>query len=279
MARSKTVIQEEILNDIAQNSYLQGLNSVSNASIFKNFVYSVAYVIWTLEVLFDTHKKEIDGKILTQKVGRAPWWKGMAEKFQWGFSLVYDHDYFDNGTATEEEIEASKIIKYCAVTPVIGSSLLIIKIAGETSGVLSPITEDQQESFHAYMERVGFAGVPFRVINYLPDRLILSIRIFRDPLVLNGNGMSILDGNFPVEIAIREFMKELPFDGELVLDSLATKLKTVPGVLIPSIDAASSSWINPDTGGYGQPQPIDVKTIPVSGYFEVQNFDTISYVV
>jgi hypothetical protein len=96
---------------------------------------------------------------------------------------------------------------------------------------------------------------------------------------LNADGMSILNGNFPVEDAILEYMKVLPFNGELVLFDLERKIKTVNGVRIPNIVNAETRVYDNSTLAYLPAQPITVKTVPVSGYFVLPNFDTISYVV
>ena len=75
------------------------------------------------------------------------------------------------------------------------------------------------------------------------------------------------------------FLKELPFNGELVLAHLVDKLQAVEGVIIPTLLQASSSWIDAAINNYGTPTVIDIKRIPVSGYYEPANFDNIEYVV
>lgn len=229
--------------------------------------------------LFGQHVKEVDEKILNQKRGGLPWYRFMALQFQYGFDLVSDKDYFDNGTATTEAIENSKIIKYSAVSEAEDSSRVIIKVAGEIDGVLSPISLVQQDAFEAYIKEIRIAGVQCTIINYLPDRLLLNIQIKRDALLLDSNGMSILNGNYPVVDALKEFMKELPFDGELRLSALVDKLQQVSGVLDATVLSAQSSWIDPIVNDYGTPQPIFISKVPVSGYFEIVNFDNIAYVV
>ena len=74
-------------------------------------------------------------------------------------------------------------------------------------------------------------------------------------------------------------MKNLPFDGELVLAHLVDALQQVEGVRIPHIILAESKWIDAQTGGYGNYETIDVKAFPNSGYFKLENFENISYVV
>jgi hypothetical protein len=279
MARTIAEIQQEMFNNIAANENLVSLDSQSKVAIYRLFVFIVASAIWVLEKLFDTHYLECRQLISDQKNGRKTWYKTLALNFQYGFDLVTDKDYFVNGNATTEQIEASKIVKYAAVAEPDDESRIIIKIAGETNGFLSPITPDQKEAFQAYIKDTKWAGTKTTVINYLPDRLYLNIQIKRDALVLDNHGMSILNANFPVNEAIQEFMKELPFDGDLRLSALVDKLQVVPGVLDATVVSAESAWINPDIGGYDIPQPIFISKIPVSGYYEIVSFDNINYVV
>ncbi len=239
----------------------------------------ITFALYVHELLFDQHTAEVTEMLANQKAGTLPWYRTMALSFLYGFDLVADHDYFDTTGATTEQIEAAKIVKYSAVNEAAESSRVIIKIAGENNGVLAPITEPQQEAFEAYINEVRFAGVQCTVINYLPDLLYLTIQIKRDALVLNANGVSILDGTTPVNDALLEFMKELPFNGELRLSALVDKLQLVPGVLDATVLNAQSSWIDAESGGYGDAVALDIATIPVSGYFEIITFDNITYVV
>src|SRR5690606_3533510 len=113
-----------------------------------------------------------------------------------------------------------------AVVEAKDDSRIIVKIATEINSKLQPITNTEKEAFDTYINEIKDAGVNISVINYLPDLLRLNIRIFRDPLVLDENGVHRLTGKLPVEDALQEFMKELPFNGELIKQNLANKLET-----------------------------------------------------
>ena len=277
MARTITEIQNKIFDSITANEDLAGLTSTNKVSIYRLIVFIISYAIWTLETLFDIHKKELQTELLKQKSGTLPWYRTMALAFQYGFNpnfeLLTDSDQFNNAGKTEQQIAASKIVKYAAVSESSDYSRVIIKIAGETNGVLAPITNDQRSAFEYYINEVRYAGVKVTVINYLPDRLYLDLKIYRDPLLIDEQGNSITNGGKPVENAIKAYMKQLPFNGELVLAHLTDALQKVEGVRIPHIVGAKSSWIDPVVNGHGTPQPIDVKTIAISGYFEVLNFN------
>lgn len=277
MARSIGVIQQEMLDSITADENLAGLNSQSKVSIYGLIVLIVAFSIWVLENLFDTHKKEVDEIIEAKMPHRASWYRTKAKAFQYGFALIMDTDNYDNTGYTADQVMNSKIIKYAAVTPSAGQ--LLIKIATETAGVLAPITPGQKASFDAYILEIADCGVKYIVVNQLPDMLLLNLKIFRDPLVLDATGMSILNGNYPVQDAINEYMKELPFNGELVLAHLVDKLQQVKGVRIPHIVYAATRTFDTNYNQYRNSWPIDVKTVPESGYFTIPNFDNVTYVV
>ncbi len=269
MARTINEIQQEILEAKANDTALNGLTSTSKSAIWRLLIYIVAFAIWTLEKLFDLHSSEVDAKLEQLKPHTARWYRNKALAFQYGFDLIQDTDRFDNNGKTPEEIEAAKIIKYSAVTESEDESRLIVKIATEQDGKLTPVTTEQQAAFEAYLFEVKDAGVRTTVINYLPDRLKLNIRIVRDMLVLDANGMDITTGKYPVNDAIEQFMKELPFNGELSLQKLVDKIQKVKGVKDLALDLASTAWIDADVNGYGDWENIDISKIPVSGYFAV----------
>lgn len=279
MARTIQDIQQEILTAKDNEPALAELNSTSKVAVWRLWVYIMAFAIHTLERIFDQHKKEVSEALSELKPHTARWYRNKALAFQYGFDLIEDSDKFDNAGSTEEQIATSKIVKYSAVTESNTESRLIVKIATEQGGELQPISTGQKASFEAYMNEIKDAGVKITTINYLPDILKLHMKIYRDPLVLNENGMSILTGEKPVEKAIKEYLKQLPFNGELVLAHLVDALQKVEGVRIPHINLAESKWIDAGVNDYGSFQPIEVKTIPVSGYFKIENFDNISYVV
>lgn len=279
MARTIEQIQNEILKAKETEVSLNGLNSTSKVAIWRLWAYITAFVIWTLEKIFDEYKKEVSEALSEQKPHTARWYRNKALAFQYGFDLHSETDLFDNTGKSKEEIENSKIIKYSAVTEVETESRLIVKIATEQGGELQPISQGQKASFDAYINEIRDAGVRITTINYLPDILKFQMKIYRDPLVLDENGQSILTGEKPVEKAIKEYFKKLPFNGELVLAHLVDALQQVEGVKIPHIILAESKWIDAGVNDYGNYQPIEVKTIPISGYFKIENFNGIEYVV
>lgn len=283
MARTITDIHNGMLTDIASSEVLSTyLTSNSMYAIYRLFMFIIATAIFIFESFLDQHTLEINDKLANQKAGTLPWYRTMALRFQYGFDLVQDKDYFDNGAATTEQIEASKIIKYSAVNEAEDSSRVILKIAGEVNGILTDFTDPLEvESIEDYINEIRVAGVQVTIINYKADKLYLNLRIKRDVLLLTDAGMKkgTDGGGYPIQEALQEFMKELKFNGELQLSALIDKIQLVPGVLDATLLSAESSWIDPALNGYGIPQPIFISKIAESGYFEIVTFDNISYVV
>ena len=277
MARTIQEIQTLILQAKAQEPALNELNSTSKVAIWRLWVYIIAVAIWSLEKLFDQHRADIDKRLASLKPHTARWYRSKALAFQYGFDLLPDSDKFNNTGHTEEQIEASKIVKYSAVVESPNEGRLIVKIAGEQGEQLQPITDAQKQAFEAYLSEIKDAGVRLSVVNYQPDILHLQMKIVYDPLVLDSNGQSITNAFNPIERTIKAYLKKLPFNGELVLAHLIDALQQAEGVKIPHLVLAQSKNIT-SSGEYGAFETIEISKIPTAGYFTIDNFNDITYV-
>jgi len=277
MARTIQEIQELIYQAKAQEPALNELNSTSKVAIWRLWVYIIAVAIWSLEKLFDLHRADIDKRLAELKPHTARWYRSKALAFQYGFDLLTDSDKFNNTGHTEEQIEASKIVKYSAVVESPNEGRLIVKIAGEQGEQLQPITDAQKQAFEAYLQEIKDAGVRLSIVNYQPDILHLQMKIVYDPLLIDSNGQNIIHATKPVETAIKEYLKRLPFNGELVLAHLIDELQQAEGVRIPHLVLAQSKHIGTN-GNYGAFEAIEISKIPTAGYFTIDNFNDITYV-
>lgn len=273
MAHTIEDIQNEILTAKDNEPALAPLNSTSKVAVWRLWVYIFAFVIQSLERLFDLHKADIDEQLLQLKPHTARWYRNKALAFQHGFNLLPESDVFDNSGKSEDEIAASKIVKYAAVTEDVNQTRLIIKIATEAGDKLSQIPDDVATAFKAYMSRIKDAGVPITVINYLPDQLRLSLVIVYNPLLLTREGISIANGNEPVADAIRAYLKALPFDGELSVQALTDRIQQAEGVEDVQVLEVLTRWIDPTANAYGTWQSVGIVKVPESGYFDVSFTD------
>lgn len=277
MARTIQEIQTLIYQAKAQEPALNELNSTSKVAIWRLWVYIIAVAIWSLEKIFDIHRADIDKRLAELKPHTARWYRSKALAFQYGFDLLPDSDTFNNQGHTEEQIEASKIVKYSAVVESPNEGRLIVKIAGEQGEQLQPITDAQKQAFESYLQEIKDAGVRLSVVNYQPDILHLQMKIVYDPLVLDSNGQSITNAFNPIERTIKAYLKKLPFNGELVLAHLIDALQQAEGVKIPHLVLAQSKNIT-SSGEYGAFETIEISKIPTAGYFTIDNFNDITYV-
>ena len=110
---------DEIYNSILERKKiytdLDGLTSTSKTAILRNILWVCSFLIWTHEQIFESHKKETAKMIEEDKAHTPRWYRKISLAFQYGFSLLLDSDKFNNSGFPDEQIENSKIIKYCAV--------------------------------------------------------------------------------------------------------------------------------------------------------------------
>lgn len=264
MARSITTIQNNIIAGVAANATLSPLlTSTSRVSIWRLLALVVATAIWTLETLFDIHVADVNETISKLKPHSLRWYAEKATAFQFGYNLVDDADYYDNTGIDETTIEASKVVAYAAVVE--QDRGLRIKVARDT-GDLAALTAPQLEAFEEYMKRIKDAGVRLNITSSAADELKLNIELYYNPLVLNSAG-GRLDGTVsePVQDAVKEYLKNLPFNGVFVLQNLIDVLQLVDGVKIAHLVGAQARY------GLLPFQSFAVKYLPDAGYLRIPN--------
>lgn len=271
----------------SENSNLSDANSTSKTSIWGQFLDVVSIAYWSFVQLKDLHDSEVTALINEQKVPNQRWYRNKALSFQYGFDVEPDSDVFkstlqiegEDVIATDEQILASKVIKYCAVDRKIvnNRASLLIKIAGETDGEISQTSDEVKNALKHWFEIEGAAaaGDVITYINYKGDILSFNIDVYVNPLVLLSDGRHKINLNYPVEDSIKAFLKNLPFNGEFDVQKFEAAILATEGVLKMKTNKVESKWIDAEGGdedGYGIFQPISVYKIPESGYFKVVDF-------
>lgn len=278
-------ILQEMLKAKNANTVLSDLDTISKVSIWMQFFYVVAWVVFNFQEACKLHLQEVKELIANQKVFNLRRYSSEALRFQYGFELQDESDLFkptynDNGNeiiATDEQITASKIIKYAKCNRVIdnGRAKIVMKIAPEyLDGIFD---SDVMSAFSKYMEEISPAGDHLTIINYLPDMMKFAMIVEYDPKILLANGMNILTAKFPVTDAIEKFLKNLPFDGKFSIQKLEAAILAVEGVEDLDITLLQTKWIDPGQNGYGFYQPVNMSVIPASGRFKVEDFTGIQF--
>lgn len=258
---SDTTLQEKY--GFAQDAKFETI--FSKVSIENILLYIVAAAIWTHEKLFDAHKAEVENIIAQQKPHTLRWYVNKVKLFRAGQTLIEGTDEYDNEGYTAEDIEGLQVVKFAAATET--NTTIYIKVATESAGVKQPLSAEQLAGLKSYIKEVKDAGVRVDVINAPACYLILGMKIYYDPMVLDATGKNTSTAEETVKKAIKSYIENLPFNGEYSNMALTDVIQQVEGVKIVEITDAEESR----TGSANDYTQIDVKTIPYSGYYSFDN--------
>lgn len=243
-----------------------------SAVSLENIIFDdVATALWVNQQLFEQHKIDISAILNEQMSGTANWYAWKAKQFQFGQELVFETDYYDNTGLTSEQIAGRQVVKYAAAVESLDKSILYLKIATESNGNRQPLSAAQLTAFKNYLNAYQYAGVRIVVINDQPDHMKLTIDIYYDPQVLDESGKR-LDGNAntPVQDAIRNYLKNLPFNGMYTNQALVDTLQVLDGVDVAEIKFAASRY-----GAYTQFTEINAREIAHAGYYQISDANLI----
>lgn len=247
--RTLETIQQQIIDTLASNNIVVSNNMFSRRRLW---TYVVAFSIFTLEKLFDVFKTEINLTIENLKPGTRDWYKQMVLNFQYGHNLIIDSDEYDNSGFTQQQIDSSKIVKYCAVTD--KGDILSIKVATSSGTELEPLSNAQLLALQAYIQKIKYGGVFISLVNETADSIKFSATIFYNPMLIDGNGVDNLSGVAIVKNAIENHLRTLSFNGVFSTQALIDDLQKVEGVV------------------YATPSLVEVKSSVAAAYEEVETY-------
>lgn len=225
-------------NISSAQTLLTDLTSSSKVAIWRLMFFVMAVGIWTHEKLFDEHKDWINAKALQLIVANLPWYHTKALEFQYGDGLEFIDGVYKYPAVNEE----ARLVKLVSVNEIGGQ--LFFKIAKlDGSGEPEPLTDPEIDAFKAYINFVKVAGTKIEAISRVPDLLRIQYRVYVDPLLINANGELISNPSIkPVEQAINNYCKNLPFNGVFSITQLTDQLQQAVGVLNPVFEAASAQY-------------------------------------
>lgn len=269
MARSISEIQANItasyVSEMSAIGYAVDPSTWSRVDLERLLMFVFAAAAFMLESLFDLFRSETDEKLKELLPGSDRWYARMGKLYQHGFDLIPETDEYDNTGHTAAEIAASQVVKYSAVVEQVneyGRVSLRIKLATEDGSDLVPLSAAQLAGVREYYKRIKYAGVALQIDSLPADNIKMSWTVYYDPLILDANG-SRLDGadSDPVGDAIREYLKNLPFNGTYVLGYHVDAVQAVDGVSFPPIITGAQVKY-----GLLNYQSVDVSYTPDAGY-------------
>lgn len=199
----------------------------SVVSVESILFYIVAAIAYTIEVMFEQLKNDIDEKIAQGIVATVPWYHKIATEFQYGDKLVFDEN---TQTYRYQLIDESKqIIKYAAVTDV-GNGVRML-VAKDNNGAPEPLNAQELAAFKDYISYVKIAGVYVSISSIEADSIQIEVSVQIDPLVLNSEGKLIDGGSSPVVEAINQYLSNIVYGGTFNKTKLVDAIQAAPGVV------------------------------------------------
>ena len=226
MARSISVISQQMLDAKAADSNLSGLTSNSKVAIWRLWVYIVAACINIFEQLQDAYLVEIETIADTAIPGTKQWVQDRTFRFQYDSVtpqiLVVNSD-LTLSYATPDTTK--RLVTRCSVTQGV-SKVVNIKVAKATS-ITDPtpiqLATPEFNSLVGYWSLIGFAGLGYNVINKASDKISVTATIY-----YAGQYASTIQA--AVESAINNYFATLDFDGKIRVSKIEDAIQSVLGV-------------------------------------------------
>ncbi|MBK7097913.1 MAG: hypothetical protein IPH58_05620 [Sphingobacteriales bacterium] len=258
------VIEQSLVDEMASAGITIDTSSWSQVNVLRLLCYVFAVGSHLLETLFDLLRADTTAYIATMKPGTTRWYAAKGLMYQHGFSLLPDTDVYDNTGHTDQEVADSKMVAYaaCVEEHTQGGRVRIrLKMAGDGGEDLQPLAEPIVEGVQAYFDRIKYAGVPLKVESRTADRLQMKWKAYYDPMILDATG-SRLDGtgNKMVEARIKEYLKQIPFNGIYAVQKHEDYVQATEGVVLCPVQ-----WAKHKYGDYGW-MTIDTLVTPDAGY-------------
>lgn len=229
----------------------------SKVSIINILFYVFASAAWVLERLFEAHKAEVEARIEEIIPHRAKWYKSKVLEFMKDKTLLPDTDRYDISEMTDEAIDAARVVKYATADESRDASILTVKVAGDSGGTRSRLSDETETQLAAYLAEIKDAGVRINLVNKEADTFNCSVDIYYNAMLLPENVQR------DCEAAIRDYIENLPFNGEYTNMALIDTLQSVEGVKIAEFKQATTAAADSPTVS-----AIDARHVPAAGYFK-----------
>jgi len=277
MSRSFSDIQKSILEAKEASASLNALEilttseqtlssatATSKVSIWRLWVWIVAFVLWIHEQLVEKLVQESRPQNIRNFLLKVlDFHDGLEHKWIDG-RFQYDL----TGVANPDEL---KIIKKAAVFENDDEDI-VVKIALENN-VLA--TVEQIDRVKAYLKNEKPPGASLVLINKLPDQLKATISVWIDIQKidkLTGRLLGTTEEIYPVKDAVASYLNKLEFNGAFVKNKFTSEIEAQTGIELVNID--SIQW------KYEAFPFVDFQIFkePESGHFELDEGNlTINY--
>lgn len=270
MARTIAEIKDSMTADLMRNPDVARAYGFETGAAFSShfskvsveslLFYIVACAMWVLENLFDQHRRDVEQRIETIIPHRPKWYRDKVLGFMKDKTLVPDTDHYDTEGMSDGDIEAARVVKYAAASENADASILTIKVAGEVGGVRQPLDADTEIQLLAYIGEIKDAGVRVNLVNQTADVFHCEVDVYYDAMLLPETVET------QCRETIRNYIENLPFNGEYSNMALVDELQKIEGVRIVEMSGATT-----EVDGESTPTDIDARFTPAAGYFSAGN--------
>lgn len=254
MARTIAEIKQEMANRFMADSAVQERYGFSSSDTFEArfskvsieglLFYVVAFGIWVLEKLFDTHKEEVATMLANLTPHTTRWYRNRVLEM-----------------VPSGQTEAP--VKYCSVDD--RGCRLKVKIAGGSAGNRQPVSTDTYNAVVSYLAEEKDAGLKIEVVNEDSNRLKVALRVWYDP-------MELVPSDKPVEAALKAYVSNLDFDGLLSRNGIVDAMRAVEGVEMVKIEQLQTKYAENAWRDFGNQERAE------SGYWSIADGDvTVEY--
>lgn len=237
MARDLNEIKTSLKRNFMEHETIRESYGLQDGDVFDNvfskqsfenqlIIENPAMLVLDLEQWADTIEAKLNALIETKKSHRPTWYRQKALDFMVDMILVEGEDYYDTTGMSAADIEAAKVIKFCAVDESDDASEITIKIATLNGTTKEPVSADVLGQVEEYFERIKDGGVLIRIVNMLPYKLGAEIDVYFDALLLSANVEAA------VRVAIENYINNLPFNGEFSNMALVNAIEKASGVKV-----------------------------------------------
>lgn len=277
MAQTKAQLREQIkANFIANTALIELYDLVPGQTFDEHFSTASIEMIW-LEQYVDmiyNHELIVAANAANSRPQNLPNFIETVLNFHDGLPLVWIDGQFGYNLSVVENPDERKIVDRCAVLES-DDGELVVKVATSVNDELVPLQVDEAERLLFYLDDLKVPGVRIRLINQEADLLKVTLNVYVDPLVIDlatGQQRNLTEEVYPVQVAIKEYLNNLEFNGAFVTNYFERAVEDKPGInLCEVVDLMHK---------YADFPFVDFTTfkVPQSGYFKIQDADlTINY--
>lgn len=192
---------------------------VSAASVLNLIIYIVAVGHGIMERMFDQFKADVESRIAAAYPGSVSWLYNRALEYQHYGNNSQESEYFTEHGTYESVDKSKQVVKFAAVME--RYNTVTVKVSGEN---YDPLTAEQLTGFAEYMNTLKFAGVQLNVSSIESDDLTLSLKVWRNRLVMPDEDDTAI-GN-----SVRSYLDNIKYGGVFNKTKLIDALQETAGI-------------------------------------------------